>query len=884
LNPFCYNQPMFIATKLFLPPIQPGLVSRPRLFDVLDDAWNTGQRLILLSAPPGYGKTTLLSEWIAVQDTPAIWLALDDKDNDPVRFFQYMLLALKQHAPGLEELLSTLNTLHAANLEILITEVINQLVQNPQPILLVLDDYHLVHNSENHALVQYLLDHQPPQFHLAIVSRQDPPLNLARLRARRQMCEIRQRDLSFSAEEAGQLLQTERNLSLDNNQVQQLSTHTEGWVVGLQLAALSLRDHPDPNRFIEDFSGSHRFVIDYLYEEVFSRLPEDLRRFLHQSAALDRFCPDLLDAALETTHSTEMLYEVEAANLFLVPLDDNRTWFRYHHLMTDILRSELAPDEIHAIQRRAAQWLIAHDQPLEAVQYAFAASDLTLTCRLIRQAAIPVVESGQLTEVLRWLDALPEAVLLDDTYLAVLRAWFLIYNGRFREAALWIQKLQDTTSGLDDLLASPETRPLAGLLLGLQTWLPSTTGRKMDFKKMEQAYALMGDHFPIFSPLLLLALGQTQIGDSRSEEARLSFEEGITLADSAGSSVTALILRNNLAFLLNNIGERSEAIDLCRAGVAQYSTPDGKPGLLAGIPMIVLGCLLYQSGELDEANTVLTTSIHLVQRLGLYHVLAMPANQTLQLLLSDQGKLEDALTLNRETQRQAAKVGLTAAASHMDMLAAWLHYYAGNPDPARQWVDSHPLQGSFTDQLSALPSILIHTRILAESGQGDQALNILQKLETLTQTAARKLDWIRVKVEQALTLHHRGKTQQAIAALTLAVEAAAPMAYRQLFVQERPRLASLLEHFRPRFPRFIELICTQEPNTATGDTVLIDPPTDREMEILRLVAAGLSNSDIAGRLYITVGTTKWHLNHLYAKLGVSRRTEAVAKARELSLI
>ncbi len=215
-----------------------------------------------------------------------------------------------------------------------------------------------------------------------------------------------------------------------------------------------------------------------------------------------------------------MLYEVEAANLFLVPLDDNRTWFRYHHLMTDILRSELAPDEIHAIQRRAAQWLIAHDQPLEAVQYAFAASDLTLTCKLIRQAAIPVVESGQLTEVLRWLDALPEAVLLDDTYLAVLRAWFLIYNGRFREAALWMQKLQDTTSGLDDLLASPETRPLAGLLLGLQTWLPSTTGRKMDSKKMEQAYALMGDHFPIFSPLLLLALGQAQIGDNRSAEAR----------------------------------------------------------------------------------------------------------------------------------------------------------------------------------------------------------------------------------------------------------------------------------------------------------------------------------------------------------------------------
>lgn len=875
---------MFIATKLFLPPIQPGLVPRPRLFDALDEAWRTGQRLVLLSAPPGYGKTTLLSEWIARREIPAVWVSLDDKDNDPVRFFQYLLLALKQHAPGLEELLSTLNTLHAPELEILTTEVINQLVQMEQPVLLVLDDYHLVHAPENHALVQYLLDHQPPQLRLALVSRHDPPLNLPRLRARRQMCEIRQRDLSFSSQETGRLLQEELHLALDETQVQQLTGHTEGWVVGLQLAALSLRDHPDPNRFIEDFSGSHRFVIDYLYEEVLSRLPEDLRRFLHQSAALDRFCPDLLDAALETTYNSEMLYEVEAANLFLVPLDNSRTWFRYHHLMADILRGELSLVELQAIQGRAAQWLIDHDQPVEAVQYAFAAGDLTLTCALIRQAAIPVVEGGQLTEVLRWLDALPEDVLLDDAYLAVLRAWFLIYNGRFREAALWVQKLQVITSGLEDLLASPQTRPLAGLLLGLQTWLPSTTGHKIDTQKMEQAYALMGDHFPIFSPLILLALGQAQIGDNRSAEARRSFEEGIALAEAAGSSVTALILRNNLAFLLNNIGERAAAIDLCRAGVTQYSTPDGKPGLLAGIPMIVLGCLLYQSGQLDEAYTALNTSINLVQRLGLYHVLAIPASQTLQLLLSDRNQLDEALALNRETHRQVSKVGLTPVAENMDMLAAWLHYYAGNPEPARQWVESHPLTGSLSDQVPYLPRVLLHIRIQSESGQGEQALKRLQELETLTQTAVRKLDWVRVKVEQALAEQHIGRTAQAISAISPAIEAAAAMEYRQLFVQERPRLASLLAHFRPRFPDFIDAVCTREPNAATGDTVLIDPPTEREMEILRLVAAGLSNADIAGRLYITVGTTKWHLNHLYAKLGVSRRTEAVAKARELGLI
>ena len=245
---------------------------------------------------------------------------MDEKDNDPVRFFQYLVLALKKYVPDLEELLSVLSTLHAPDLDILITEVINQLVQLKQPILLVLDDYHLIHNSENHALVQYLLDHQPPQLRLALVSRNDPPLNLPRLRARRQMCEIRQRDLSFAPQEAGQLLLEKLNLTLDETQVEQLTSHTEGWAVGLHLAALSLRGRPDPDRFIQDFSGSHRYVIDYLAEEVLHRLSDEIQSFLHQSAALDRFCPELLDAVLQTTQSRELLARVEAANLF---------WYRW---------------------------------------------------------------------------------------------------------------------------------------------------------------------------------------------------------------------------------------------------------------------------------------------------------------------------------------------------------------------------------------------------------------------------------------------------------------------------------------------------------------------------------------------------------------------------
>jgi LuxR family maltose regulon positive regulatory protein len=268
----------------------------------------------------------------------------------------------------------------------------------------------------------------------------------------------------------------------------------------------------------------------------------------------------------------------------------------------------------------------------------------------------------------------------------------------------------------------------------------------------------------------------------------------------------------------------------------------------------------------------------------LYHILASPANQTLQWLLVDEGRTEEALALNRETQRQAAKAGLTAVAEYMDLLAAWMHWYAGDAQPACQWTARHPLQGSLADQLPYLASILLHVRVLAESGRGDEALAILDELEGLTLAVERRLDWMRVMRDKALAWQTLGKTSQALEALAAALEAAVPIQHRQLFYQERASLAPLLEKLRPRFPHFIHAISVSAESPRRTDNILIDPPTARELEILRLVAAGLSNADIAERLYITVGTTKWHMHHVFAKLGVSRRTEAIAKARELGLI
>jgi LuxR family maltose regulon positive regulatory protein len=876
---------MYIATKLLVPPLRPGLIPRARLFHLLDESWDAGQPVILLSAPPGYGKTTLLLQWIASRQLPTAWLALDEEDNAPTRFFQYIFQALKKHFPTLETLTAALNGPQEAPLQTLMVEVINQVVSSTPSVILVLDDYHLIQDAAVHALVQYFIDHQPPQIHLALVTRADPPFNLARLRAHRKMLEIRQKDLSFRTDEAEPLLQQGTDWPLDAGQVQDLTNRTEGWAVGLQLASLSLRGAEDPARFIQDFSGSHRYVIDYLADEVLSSLPDDLRVFLYRSSVLDRFTPALLDAALEMTNSREMLNRIESANLFLVPLDEQRNWFRYHHLMAEILRAELAPDECSQIQKRAAAWLSTHEQPVEAVQYAFNAGDHALACSMIRQAAIPAAENGLLNTVVHWLSQIPEAVLLADVELSILRAWFLIYNGRFREAGLWMQKLADPGLNLMQQLAQPEMLPLAGLVKALQAWMHTTYGSRMDLAQLEQSYALISNSkYQFFAPLVLLALGQAQNEANRMPEAQRSFEKGIALAEANGSEITELILCNNLAFLLNAAGERAAGMDLCREGIRRYSSADGKPGLLTGIPLLALGCLLYESGQIQEAYNALTQSLNLVRRLGLYEVLAAPANQTLQFLLLDQGQPQAAFALNQEVRRQAEKVGLQVVADNMAHIAAWMHLFQGDIQPVLQWAKEHPLAEDARENVHQTNIVLLHARALAEAGQAAQALDLLEPLRALSLNAGRKLNGLRVQLNQAVILAKAGRQPEAEQTLQAVAAEASRLDYPQIFYQERIALAPLLERFKPEAWPVLQALAQPEAIPSAPPPALVDPPSTRELEILRLVAAGMSNAEIADRLYITVGTTKWHLNHLFARLGVSRRTEAVARAKALGLV
>jgi LuxR family maltose regulon positive regulatory protein len=870
---------MVLATKFFLPAKSANLIPRHTLNPVIRDAWKSHKSFILISAPPGYGKSTLLAEWIREDDIPAAWVSLDENDNESARFLQVLVLAIKPYLPAIESILTILNGPQQAAPENLMTEIINQLIHLQSSLLLVLDDYQVIQHALVHQMMQFLLDHQPPLLTIAILTRSDPPFTLARMRARRQLLEIRQNDLSFSDEESRQLLQTGLPIPLSEHQLKELTKRTEGWAVGLHLASISLKKHNDPANFIEQFSGSHRFVMDYLTSEVLANLPADLREFICKTAVLKQFTAPMINEILDLQNSQDFLTQVESMNLFLIPLDENRRWYRYHHLIASLFQAEVSLDEIQEIKRRAALWFDAQQNPIEAIQLAFESNYLELACQLIQKSVIRVAESGQLTTALNWLDKLPEGILLQHMDLCIIRIWLLIYNGRFQQAFQAIQKLESS----DETERQPMDIPLQGMLLGIKAWSQTLSGQKMDLKNLQRAHEMMGTNYAFFSPLLLLALGQAQKESHLIDQARQSFEQGVAMTEKSENPVTNLILRNNLVFLLNAIGQCQAALQLCKEGITRHSDPEGSPSLLAGIPMIAYGCLLYQNGDLEQSEIILTKSIHLVRRLGLTEVLASPATQILQFLYCDQGRYDEALALNLDTRQQALKAGMMASVAFSDLLQAWISYWQGNRTLVLNWIEKHPLEAINPQETTHLYTIIIHARFLADSGKSDQALPLLQTLEKTILSTERLLDWIQIKLNQAIILQQAGKLKDAILAFITALEKADAIHFRQIFIQERKSILPLIQAIPQPVPHWLLEENPAFPREKSNPQILISPPSEREMEILRLVSSGLSNAEIADRLFITVGTTKWHLNHIYAKLGATRRTEAIVKAREYGL-
>jgi LuxR family maltose regulon positive regulatory protein len=857
------------------------VVVRRRLFDLLDAGLRPEVRLILVSAPAGYGKTTLAAAWLATLDNPWAWLSLEEAENEPGRFLAYLGAVLARPAPDFGTYVDSLaGTPDLPAAAIAAAELVNTLIPSPSPSLLVLDDYHALTNPYPHDFVRVLLQHLPPHFRLLLVTREDPPLPLNRLRARGELVEVRLENLCFRVEEAQEFLRV-MGLTLRHEAVVSATQRTEGWAAGLQLAALSLqgRSPEETEAFLAAFSGSHRYVIDYLVDEVLSRQEPMLRDFLRRTAVLDRFTPSLCDAVTGRHDSGELLRQIEARNLFLVPLDGEREWFRYHHLFADSLRTELDKAERAEVHRRAARWFEALGNLPEAVEQALAAGELTEAARLIVAAApeMLVQSERELASLRRWLESLPDDVLRAADLFAA-KPWAQYLSGRPEEAVAFLQGL----SAADRAEMSANNR---GRILSLEANI--ALGRE-DYPRaaalaQEAMGSLPGEADQMTRAATLNVLGESLAHLGNLDGAERAFRQVYESTRDSPRAFISVVTASNLGSLLDWRGRRREAVAVCRRNYQPFLDEAGRPSAYGGILAVRLGIMAYEADELFEARLLLETGLEI--RRAIAYLEDTQGEETLALILDALGEYAAALealqTAKRPSASEDRRFSLTA-------VEAELRRRHGETVAALRWAEEWRLTPADLPNARREPGYLTYVRLLLAVGRPENALSLVEKMAAKAQAEGRLSRLIPLWVLQAVALGALGQKREAVAALRQAVALAAPEGYVRAFLDQGPAVAPLLPMVRDAAPAFVARLAAAFGAFAAGSfrrqDQLIEALTERELELLKLVAAGLSNEEISRRLYLSLNTTKWHLKSIFGKLAAGNRTQAVAKARELALL
>jgi len=888
-----------LRTKLFVPPPRPNLVPRPRLIRRLDEGLRSGHRLTLLSAPAGSGKTTLLSDWIGKHQGPVAWLSLDDADNDVARFWAYLVAALRTVDADLgQEALDLLQTAQPPSIEGILSSLLNQIAAQARPnpnapanIILVLDDYHLISTPQIHEGIAFLLDHQPHNLHLVVATRADPPMALSRLRARGQMTELRSDDLRFTPEEVAIFLNTVMGLSLAPVEVGALESRTEGWIVGLQLAALSLQGRADAEAFIAGFTGSHHYILEYLTEEVLACQAEPVRQFLLQTCILDRFCGPLCDSVMgwETLAqpeapgtpsarpaSQEMLEQLDHANLFVVPLDDQHLWYRYHRLFADLLRKQLrqqmAPKQVADLQQRASAWHECNGSLDEAVQYALQAQDHERVVRLVEEAASAGRLESRLTTMLHWLEAVPEEMLLLRPRLRLYQAWALVINEQLDLAK---QVLRKTADALQSTPSSAEIEAVRG--------------------ELEAMLAIVEN----MASALAAAYG--------GENLEKAFELALAVRDQAmktGNVFLAGHATNGLAMTRFHQGRLSDAAEYYRQLVDLGMQRKASQIPLAAVGKVGLAAVCLERNDLDAAARHLDEGL----RLGRHRVgtnTLVSAGLTQSRLKQVAGDGEGAVRALNEVERLGHVRDSAPAMHRLARQRAWLRLSAGDLDGAdrlfRQLEKplAHPkFEGELPASFREGQQIL-QARLHLGRGQAGLALEVLHQIEPSAEAAGRFGRIIEICMLKALALQAQGDTPAALVQLGRSLELAEPEGISRIYLDEGAPMVTLLEllHRSKEAPRplrdyaqvllrALDASSRQVAAPRVPDPALptVEPLTRRERQVLSLMADGLSGPEIAEDLVVAYSTVRSHVKSIYGKLGVHSRHEAIERAKALELV
>jgi LuxR family maltose regulon positive regulatory protein len=902
--PLKQDQPL--ATKVNIPRTRPGRLARSQLLARLDEGMT--RKLVLVCTPAGFGKTTLLADWATSTRWAVAWLSLDPDDNDPARFWRYVVAAIDCACKGLgEQLLSLLAAPTPLSGQGVVTALISRLEVLPEEFALVLDDYHLIEEAAIHDSLAFLVSHLPPQLHLVISSRSDPPLPMARLRASNQLTELRAGDLRFTPEESAAFLQEVWKLDLSPEAVAALEARTEGWAVGLQLAALSLQRRSDSGGFLEAFSGTHRYVLDYLTEEVLARQPERVRRFLLETSILERLSGPLCDAVTGGDDSQAMLEELERANLFLVPLDDERRWWRFHHLFADLLRArlgQLQPDRLPELHRRAAGWCEQHGLIDEAIRHAAAAGDIPWATRLVEQHLGETLRRGETATLERRLSLLPDDAVRSRPGLCLAQALTEVNRGHLESAEHLLQHAEralDHEPNQQHLDLPTHGGMVAAAPAAIALLRAELAGARGDAQAMASsakaalAHITENENGPRSFARLLVAGADWMAGnlaDAESALAAMAAESGTTPIPYPAMP---------LGQVQQARGKLGAALRTYREGL-RLATEGGFLAYHAGEAHLGIAQVLYHRNELDEALGHVTEAVELGRRVEV-PLLAfglITLSRVRQALGDPDAALkavEEACHLLPATE-VANMIGLARLAQAE---RAWLLLAQGQAGEVEGWAQQQGLTENDAFSYPREREYLVLARLLLARSQPERTLGLLERLEALAESQGRTGSLLEIRALRSLALQAAGHHQGALAVLEEALAVARLEGHVRVFADEGPPMAALLrsligtrrrsrpgsdaatEHLHEVVRAFVPG-SEQAGRRGPAGPGLVEPLTDRELEVLRLLAAGRRNRDIAADLVVTLETVKKHLSHIFDKLGAANRTQAVAHARRLGLI
>ncbi|UCE42155.1 MAG: hypothetical protein JSV17_04065 [Candidatus Aminicenantes bacterium] len=903
-----------LKTKLAIPPLRADLVSRPRLLKKLNEGAN--KKLFLLSAPPGFGKTTLLSEWIHKKKLPAAWFSIDERDNDPISFLTYMIAALQTldknwGQPALELIQSP----QLPSSESTIITLINSLTPILKNVVLVLDDYHLIQSKSIHDMLGLFLDVLPEKMHLILATRSDPPLPISRIRTQNQLTELRTKDLSFTSEETTQYLKDKLNVDLSIEDIALLESRTEGWITGLQLAALSMKGRKDLSSFVAKFSGDNRYIVDYLMEEVLHRQPENIQNFLRQTSILDPLSGSLCDAVTKQKNGQQMLNMLEKSNLFIFSLDNERKWFRYHRLFADSLNQRLQhknKEVISELHRRACDWYDKHGMKFEAVDHALAAHDYDRAAFLLEEMAETVWDRGQQVKLAQWFGHLPERLISKRPQLCVFYARSLIMSGRQKKAEQCLtsaeQILESSSEEVVEILPDGtrfqhvfNREEMLGKISAVRALMAMYQGDVANvIEHSYHALVLLSEENLTWRGVVETMLGMAHgwAGDGNMLKAEKAFSSAISIIEKAGNTSFYLFAGLALAGIYAYLGRLQKAENLCRQLLTTADdTGMSKTGNAASLHSI-LGGILCERNDLESGIPMIKKGLELAKLShDLIALQGIRLNWIRVLIMSKE--FPRALRFIDEIIKDGKKMDIPPWMGHV--VAAyqariWLEL--GHTDLLLQWTDERGI--STKDKLSCRiePEHVVLARILITLDRPEEADRFLKRQIKNAQEGHRVTSVMEMRLVRVKALYAQAKIEETIQELKRALALGEKGGFIHVFTMEGKMIARLLgkileDHKRaksdqdlPYSTKYLNKILAAIEGAKFQQKIagIDESLSEREIEVLKLIASGLTNQEIAEKLFISINTVRTHTKNINSKLNVHSRTQAIAHAKKQGLI